>query len=136
MPKISPTLTAVAGLSLALLATPAAAQDVPGYPFDGMVQIETEYDFDTLGIEIPASGLIGTFRNDYAVRILTESVPAGFEQPIRFYLTANDAGTTDLTYRLPSALYAPYGDPDVDAIATELDVMFQSIAAQATGNDG
>ena len=123
MPKISPTLTAVAGLSLALLATPAAAQDVPGYPFDGMVQIETEYDFDTL-------------RNDYAVRILTESVPAGFEQPIRFYLTANDAGTTDLTYRLPSALYAPYGDPDVDAIATELDVMFQSIAAQATGNDG
>lgn len=164
MPFSLSTLTAAASLTFALLAVPVSAQDVPGYPFDGMVQIETEHDFDTLwdrtiqaiedhdmlvllrasasrgaagrGIEIPANGVIDTFRNDFAVRILSESVPAGFEQPIRFYLTANDTGTTDLTYRLPSALYAPYGDPDVDAIAAELDEMFRSIAAQAAGGDG
>ncbi|MEM7445013.1 MAG: DUF302 domain-containing protein [Pseudomonadota bacterium] len=162
MSRLLPILCTV--LAMPLMMVPSTAQEVPGYPFDGMVQIETEYDFDTLwdrtvqaiedhdmlvllrasasrgaagrGIEIPANGVIDTFRNDFAVRILSESVPAGFEQPIRFYLTANDAGTTDLTYRLPSALYAPYGDPEVDAVAAELDEMFRSIAAQATGSDG
>lgn len=162
MPRVSPILAA-AGLALTLLAAPATAQDVPGYPFDGMVQIQTGYDFDTLwdrtvqaiednemlvllrasasrgaagrGIEIPGNGVIDTFRNDFAVRILSESVPAGFEQPIRFYLTENDAGTTDLTYRLPSALYAPYGDPEVDAVAVELDEILALIAAQAAGTD-
>ncbi len=156
-------VTLAAGLAFCLSAVSATAQEVPGYPFDGMVQIETDYDFDTLwdrtvqaiedhemlvllrasasrgaagrGIEIPGNGVIDTFRNDFAVRILSESVPAGFEQPIRFYLTETDAGTTDLTYRLPTALYAPYGDPAVDAVAIELDEMLASIAAQATGID-
>lgn len=163
MPRRLPTLAA-AIVALTLATLPSTAQEVPGYPFDGMVQIQTDYDFDTLwdrtvqaiedhdmlvllrasasrgaagrGIEIPANGVIDTFRNDFAVRILAESVPAGFEQPIRFYLTANDAGTTDLTYRLPSALYAPYGNAEVDAAAAELDAIFQSIAAQATGGGG
>ncbi len=79
------------------------------------------------GIEIPGNMVVGVYRNDFALRMLEASVPAGIEAPIRFYLTENDDGTASLSYRLPSTVFAPYGNTDLDMMAAELDAIWQRI---------
>jgi uncharacterized protein (DUF302 family) len=83
------------------------------------------------GIKIPGNAVVGVYRNDFAVRMLAASVPAGIEAPLRFYITENAAGGANLSYRRPSAVFAPYGSAELDAMARELDVIFAKIAAQA-----
>ncbi len=85
------------------------------------------------GIEIPGNAVIMVFRNDLAVRMLEASVPAGIEAPLRFYVTENADGTATLTYRKPSAVFAPYGGDALMALADELDRMFARIAEDAIG---
>jgi uncharacterized protein (DUF302 family) len=87
----------------------------------------------TRGIKIPGNAVLMVFRNDYAVRMLAASVPAGFEAPLRIYVTENSDGTASLTYRLPSVIFAPYGNDELDAMARELDVVFKKIIHDAVG---
>lgn len=149
-------------LAVALLLAPVALAEPGDYSYPGVVEIATPHDFDTLwdrleaaieandmllvarasasrgaagrGVTIPGNGVVEVFRNDFAVRMLEASTPAGFEAPIRFYLTDDGDGTTTLTYRLPSAVFAPYGSDALDAMAAdELDPIFAAIAADAAG---
>lgn len=86
------------------------------------------------GFTIPGNRVVGVFRNDFARRMLAASVPAGIEAPIRLYLTENADGTATLSYRKPSAVFGPYLEgamPDLKAIATELDAIFDQIAKAA-----
>lgn len=83
-------------------------------------------------VTIPGNMVVGVFRNDFAVRMLEADVSAGIEAPIRFYLTENADGTAALSYRMPSAVFAPYGNPDLDALAKELDGIWEAIASKAT----
>lgn len=85
------------------------------------------------GIKIPGNLVIGVYRNDFAVRMLKASVPAGIEAPLRFYVTENADGTASLTYRMPSATFKPYGSADLDQMAAELDAIWEKIARQAAG---
>ena len=142
------------------LAIPAHAD--MGYPNPGMQVIKTPHDFKTLWdrlegaiktnkmglvtrasasygaahrkITIPGNAVFGVYRNDFAVRMLKASVPAGIEAPLRFYITENADGKTNLIYRLPSAVFKPYGSADLDIMAKELDVIFAKIAADAAGS--
>ncbi len=130
-----------------------------GYPYDGMVSIKVEKTYKDLtvdlkdaikqnkmglvtrasasggaagqGITIPGNMVVGVYRNDFARRMLAASIPAGIEAPIRFYLTENNDGTASLTYRKPSAVFAPYNSADLDVMAKELDVIFEAIAKGA-----
>lgn len=83
------------------------------------------------GIRIPGNAVVMVFRNDYAVRLLQASVPAGIEAPLRYYLTENADGTSTLTYRKPSAVFAPYGNVELDRMAAELAPIFEKIAQAA-----
>ena len=85
------------------------------------------------GIKIPGNAVLMVFRNDFAVRMLGASVPAGIEAPIRFYVTENTDGTASLTYRVPTAIFAPYKNAQLDELARELDPIFEKIARDATG---
>lgn len=84
------------------------------------------------GVKIPGNMVVGVFRNDYAVRMLATSVPAGIEAPLRFYVTEEANGTATLTYRTPSAVFKPYRSNQLDAMAKELDGLFDEIARSAT----
>ena len=84
------------------------------------------------GISIPGNSVLMIFRNDYAVRMLEASVAAGFEAPLRIYLTENTDGKAVITYRLPSAVFGPYNNPDLDEMALELDSIFEKIIKDAT----
>ena len=88
-----------------------------------------------LGKTIPGNMVVGVYRPDFAVRMLEASIPAGIEAPIRFYVTENADGTATLSYRTPSAVFAPYQDSTgkLKNLAAELDVIFESIARQASG---
>lgn len=129
-------------------------------PIAGTVTIKTNYGFDTLagrvekaiadhkmglvaqasasrgaaarGVKIPGNLVLMVFRNDYAVRMLKASVPAGIEAPLRLYITENPDGTASLTYRIPSAVFAPYGSKALDDMAKELDGIFRGIVQDAT----
>jgi len=84
------------------------------------------------GLDIPGNAVVGVYRNDYAVRMLEASVPAGIEAPLRFYLTENADGRTTLSYKRPSAVFAPYGSADLDTMAADLDAVFAKIAKNAS----
>lgn len=142
---------------VAAAAMPASADK--GYPYDGMQVIASAKTFDKLsealrqsiktnkmglvtqasaskgaaaaGIKIPGNLVVGVYRNDFARRMLAASVPAGIEAPLRFYVTENADGTATLTYRRPSAVFAPYGAADLDKMALELDEIFAAIAVSA-----
>lgn len=86
-----------------------------------------------LNKKIPGNMVIGVYRPDFAVRMLEASLAAGIEAPIRFYVTENADGTADLSYKTPSAVFAPYedGGAALKELAGELDEIFARIAAQA-----
>ncbi|MGC1427124.1 MAG: DUF302 domain-containing protein [Albidovulum sp.] len=131
-------------------------------PRDGWVVVSTPHDFATMtervvgaaktatiaivtqasasdgarsqGIEIAGNRVFGLFRNDYARRMLAASVVAGIEAPIRLYLTENSDGTTTLSYKTPTAVFAPYADEGGEALAAlagELDTVFAALVADA-----
>ena len=83
------------------------------------------------GVKIPGNAVIMVFRNDYAVRMLEASVPAGIEAPLRFYVTENANGQASLTWHAPSATFAPYGSAPLNEMAHELDPVFAAIARDA-----
>ena len=83
------------------------------------------------GVKIPGNAVLMVFRNDYAVRMLEANVAAGIEAPLRLYVTENADGTASLSYRRPSAVFAPYRDSRLDAIAAELDPIFAAIVRDA-----
>ncbi len=85
------------------------------------------------GVKIPGNAVLMVFRNDYAVRMLQASVPAGIEAPLRIYVTENVDGSASLTWRTPSAVFAPYASDKLDALARELDPIFDAIAHDAAG---
>jgi uncharacterized protein (DUF302 family) len=85
------------------------------------------------GVSILGNRIVGVFRNDYARRMLSASVSAGIETPIRFYLTENRDGSATLSYKKP--VFAPYfgdGGDNLKALANELDGVFARIADAAT----
>ena len=59
------------------------------------------------------------------------SVPAGIEAPIRIYVTEDADGKVGVTYRTPSALFAPYGNAQLDTMARELDPIFDKVVRDA-----
>lgn len=84
------------------------------------------------GVKIPGNIVLMVFRNDYAVRMLEANVEAGIEAPLRIYVTEQADGGTRVSYPLPSAVFRPYGDARIDAMAQELDPIFERIVRDAT----
>lgn len=82
---------------------------------------------------IPGNMVVGVYRPDFAVRMLEASIPAGIEAPIRFYITENDDGTATLSYKTPSAVFAPYSasNEKLQNLTAELDGIFAKIADDA-----
>jgi uncharacterized protein (DUF302 family) len=144
-------------LALCLAAAGAVHAQAP----DGTRSIATAYKFDALververateknglgvvatasasrgasarGVKIPGNAVVMVFRNDIAVRLLAASVPAGIEAPLRLYVTENADGTATLSYRVPSVLFAPFRNAEVDRIARELDALLGKIVKDAAG---
>lgn len=86
------------------------------------------------GVKIPGNAVVMVFRNDYAVRMLEASIPAGIEAPLRIYVTEKSPEVTTIRYMTPSAVFAPYGVPELNRMSAELDPIFQRIVQEASGS--
>jgi uncharacterized protein (DUF302 family) len=84
-----------------------------------------------IGVTIPGNRVIMVFAPKFAVRMLKASEAAGIEAPLRLYVTEQSDGSANLTYRLPSHVFAPYGVKALDRMASELDAVFDTIVRQA-----
>jgi uncharacterized protein (DUF302 family) len=126
-----------AGAEIVTHATPhtfeaAVARVEAAVEAHGMVRIATASASRAAaqrGIAIPGNAVVLTFRNDYAVRLLAASVPAGIEAPLPIYVTEAPDGTARLSYKLPSSVLAPYAAPA--DLSRELDEVFAAIVADA-----
>ncbi len=89
-----------------------------------------------LGVQIRGNMVVHAFAPDFGVRMLEASIPAGYEAPLRFYVTENDDGTATLAYRPASVVFAPYDDGGeaLKTLAAELATIQVSIA-EAAVND-
>lgn len=150
----------VAGVGLMALLAPLGASADKATPFHGTHVIKTPHSYadmveklqqavannkmgvvakasatlgaKKIGVTIPGNMVVMVFHPKFAVRMLDASVAAGIEAPLRFYITENEDGTTTLTYRDPSSVFAPYENRELDKMARELDEIFQRIAKDAT----
>lgn len=84
-----------------------------------------------IGIEIPENRVVMIFNPYFAVRMLKASIPAGVEAPLRLYVIETKSGTAQLSYKKPSLVFAPYENKDLNAMAMELDVIFEQIISSA-----
>ena len=85
------------------------------------------------GLTIPGNRVVGVYNNFFAVRMLEASIAAGFEAPLRFYLTERRDGSSNLTYKIPTEVFRPYfdeGGKPLRQMAKELDSLFAKIAAE------
>jgi uncharacterized protein (DUF302 family) len=88
-----------------------------------------------LGQEIPGNMVVHAFAPTFAIRMLEASIAAGYEAPLRFYITENDDGTATLAYKTASFVFAPYDDGDeaLKSLAAELEAIQDAIAADTVG---
>ncbi len=161
IPGILKNLATPALLAAALMISPAVPAVAADYPYPGTVTVPAPHKFDTLltrlgkaisdngmglvaqasasrgagsrGVTIPGNAVLEVFRNDYAVRMLEASVPAGIEAPLRIYVIENADKSTTIIYRRPSAVFTPYDNAKLDAMARELDPIFEKIVRDAAG---
>ncbi|MBL4692680.1 MAG: DUF302 domain-containing protein [Magnetovibrio sp.] len=80
------------------------------------------------GVKIAGNRVVMIYHPRFAIRMLAASIEAGVEAPLRIYVTEQKHGT-QLSYRLPSAVFAPYGVDDLDAMAQDLDAILAAIMA-------
>ena len=60
--------------------------------------------------------------------MLKASIEAGYEAPIRLYITEGNDKRVTVSYIKPSKVFAPYGNADLDDMAKELDSIFSKVA--------
>jgi len=161
MPAVIRYLQTAAGACLIAAAIGGTAAAEPAQPLLVTVSVKTAHRFDALvarleaaierhkmglvaqasasrgaaarGVKIAGNAVLMVFRNDYAVRMLSANIPAGIEAPLRIYVTEESDGTATVTYRTPSAVFAPYRNAALDDMAKELDGVFQNIVRDAAG---
>lgn len=82
------------------------------------------------GLSVPGDQILEVFRPDLAIRVWEADKSAGLDIPIRIHVFEQGAATV-ISYRPPSAVFAPYHNPRLDLIGAELDPVFAAIAAHA-----
>lgn len=80
------------------------------------------------GIQVAPDQILEIFRPEFAVEVWAADKRAGLDIPIRIHVCEHEARTW-VACRLPTAIFAPYGNPALDALGRELDAIFLQILA-------
>jgi uncharacterized protein (DUF302 family) len=104
-------------------------------PFNKLSAASATVGAKNLGQEIPGNMVVHAFAPNFAIRMLEASIAAGYEAPLRFYITENEDGTATLSYETASTVFAPYADGGeaLKTLAAELEAIQDTIAEAAVG---
>lgn len=80
------------------------------------------------GIVVPADQILEVFRPDFAVRVWEADKRAGIEIPLRIHVYES-AGSSFVAHRPPAEVFAPYGNPRLDAVARDVAPLFERVFA-------
>ena len=81
----------------------------------------------SIGITIPGNRVLMVFHPKFAVRMLEADVDAGFEAPLRIYVTEAKDKSVQISYLPASTVFAPYKNEDLNVMAAELDEILANI---------
>lgn len=81
-----------------------------------------------MGKTVPADQILEIFRPDFAVRVWAVCKAAGHDIPLRIHVYEED-DQTRVACRMPSETFKPFASAGLDAIAAELDPLFEQILA-------
>lgn len=81
-----------------------------------------------MGKTVPADQILEIFRPDFAVRVWAACKAAGHDIPLRIHVYEED-DQTRVSCRMPSETFKPFASAGLDAIAAELDPLFEQILA-------
>lgn len=114
------------------LDTDAAAakltEAVQAVPMGLVAHINGQANAAKKGITVPADQILEVFRPDFAIRVWKADKRAGMDIPLRIHLYEAD-GKTVVAFRPALAVFAPYANGELNAIAAELDPIFTGILA-------
>lgn len=82
------------------------------------------------GLVVAGDQILEVFRPDLAIRVWRAEKRAGIEIPVRIHVFKQGPETV-VSCRPPSEIFAPYRNPELDLIGTELDPVFARIVAGA-----
>ena len=97
-------------------------------PMGVVAHIDGQANCARKGIEVAPDQILEIFRPDFALRVWAADKRAGLDIPVRIHVCEHE-GKTWVACRLPSAIFAPYAKPALDALGRELDAIFLSILA-------
>ena len=81
-----------------------------------------------LGKTVPADQILEIFRPDFAIRVWAVCKPAGHDIPLRIHVY-EEHDQTKVACRMPSETFQPFASAELDAIAAELDLLFDQVLA-------
>lgn len=101
---------------------------VAAYPMGLVAHANGQANCAKKGIAVPADQVLEIFRPDYAMKVWAAEKAAGIDIPLRIHLYEAD-GTSWVAYRPAAAVFKPYANAQLDALAAELDAIFTQLLA-------
>lgn len=101
---------------------------VNAYPMGLVAHANGQANCAKKGIAVPADQVLEVFRPDYAVKVWAAEKAAGIDIPLRIHLY-EAGGRTWIAHRPASEVFKPYANPQLDALGTELDALFNQLLA-------
>lgn len=93
-------------------------------------RIDGQANAARMGREVPADRILEVFRPDFAIRVWAAEKAAGIDIPLRIHIYAAADGSTRVALRRPGEVFAPWDNPELDAIGAELEPLFDTILAR------
>lgn len=104
------------------------SEAVQAVPMGLVAHINGQANAAKKGIAVPADQILEVFRPDFAIRVWKAEKAAGIDIPLRIHLY-DAGGKTQVAFRTAQEVFAPYANPELDAIAADLDPIFAGILA-------
>jgi uncharacterized protein (DUF302 family) len=101
---------------------------IAAYPMGLVAHADGQANCAKKGIAVPADQVLEVFRPDYAVKVWAADKAAGIDIPLRIHLYEAD-GRTWVAHRPASDVFKPYLNPQLDALGSELDAIFNQLLA-------
>ena len=112
-----------------LIADKAIEKLLSGVEAEGMrvvAHINGQANAAKIGKTVSADQILEIFRPDFAIRVWEACKAAGHDIPLRIHVYEEE-GTTKVSCRMPTEVFAPFSSDSLMVVGEELDGIFSNI---------